>query len=140
MSKFDGLYNIRSAVPGDRNLVLKSFLLGVYYGNSWFNRIPKTIFMEHYKQVAAALFDNPSNLVVIACLPEDPDTVLGYSIVSSDGTTLHWVYVKEKWRKHGVMSRIVPNTVTTVTHLSDIGESILKKFNKSLIFNPFQLT
>lgn len=137
MSKFDGLYSIRPAINDDRNFVLKSFLLGLYYGDSWFSKIPKKIFMDNYKKVALALVESNKNLVVIACLPEDPSVILGYSILSSDGSTVHWVYVKEKWRKHGIMTRLIPQNVTQITHLNQTGNAILKKLNKEVIFNPF---
>lgn len=136
MSKFDGLYIIRTANPDDRNFVLKSFLLGLYYGDSWFSKVPKDIFMNNYKRVAVSLFDNPRNLIVVACLPEDPSVILGYSIVSGDGTTLHWVYVKEKWRRHGIMTRIVPKSINCVSHLTELG---LKLVSKDITFNPFNL-
>lgn len=136
-NKFDGLYNIRTATTDDRNFVLKSFLLGIYYGDSWFSKIPKAIFMNNYKKVAAALFDNPRNMVVVACLPDDPSVILGYSIISGDGLTLHWVYVKKDWRNRGIMTRILPQSINCVTHLTELGIILLKKSNKPITFNPF---
>jgi len=135
--KFDGLYSIRSATPEDRNFVLKSFLLGLYYGDSWFSRIPKNIFMDNYKRAAVMLFDNPGNLVVIACLSEDPQVILGYSILSANGETVHWVYVKQSWRKRGIMTRLIPQSVQNTTHLTELGSTIIKKLKPNLVFNPF---
>lgn len=135
---FDGLYTVRKAVASDRNFVLKSFLLGIYYGDSWFSRIPKRIFMDNYKQVATTLFDNPYNVVTIACLSDDPDTIIGYSIVSADASTIHWVYIKEKWRNYGIAKRLLPSTPQYVTHLTQLGFQLLKKFPDTILFNPFK--
>lgn len=136
-NKFDGMYNLRAGKPEDKNFVLSSFLRGMYHGDSWFSQIPRGIFMDNYKVVAEALFDDPKNLVVVACLPEDPNIILGYSILSADGTTLHWVYVKQTWRRRGIMTRIVPNTITKVSHLTELGSTLIKKLKKDVIFNPF---
>lgn len=139
MTKFDGLYNIRTATPNDRNFVLKSFLEGVYYGDSWFSKIPKRIFMDNYKNIAQALFDGPRTAVQIACLIEDPDTILGYSILSIDHGTVHWVYVKKMWRNRGIATNLVPPTPIYVSHLTSKGEELLKKFKTEVLFNPFSL-
>lgn len=137
MNKFDGLYDIREALPGDRNFVLKSFLMSTYYGDSWFSKIPKRIFMDNYKKVAAALFDSDKTLVQIACLPEDKDTILGYSIVSSDLQTIHFVYIKKVWRKYGIATKLLPLNPKYVSHLTAEGESLLPKLKTNVEFNPF---
>lgn len=139
MSDFKGLYTIRNSIPDDRNLVLKSFLEGVYYGDSWFSKINKRIFMDNYKLVAQALFDGPRTLVKIACLNEDPSTIIGYSILSKDESTVHWVYVKKIWRNHGIAKSLVPSSPTYVSHLTPKGEKLLTKFNSKVEFNPFSL-
>lgn len=138
MSKFDGLYNVRDAVSSDRNFVVKSFLLGLYHGDSWFSMIPRDLFMDEYKKVAYRLFDSPKTAVMVACLPDDPDTILGYSVLSADFQTVHFVYVKDKWRKHGIARKLVPQHPTAVTHLTKTGLQLMPKLN-SAVFNPFAI-
>lgn len=135
--KFDGLYDIRYATDNDRNFILKSFLLGVYYGDTWFSKIPKRIFMDNYKKVAESLFLRYKGSIRVACLTGDTDVILGYAILNASHTTLHFVYVKEVWRKKGIGSQLVPKTVNCVTHLTPLGETLSKKLNSELIFNPF---
>lgn len=137
MSKFDGLYKIRLAEPNDKNFVVTSFLRGVYHDGSWFSKIPEAIFMATYRLVAERLFSSAKCMTVVACLQDDPDVILGFSIVSVDGTVLHWVYIKKKWRRYGIATRLIPNTVTTVTHLNKLGEDINNKLKLKWIFNPF---
>lgn len=135
--KFDGLYNVRTATDDDRNFVLKSFLLGVYYGETWFSKIPKRIFMDNYKKVAEALFYKYKGSIKIACLPDDETVILGYSILNKDETVLAFVYVKDAWRNRGIGRKLVPDTVNCVTHLTGLGEQLLNKFKEKPIFNPF---
>jgi GNAT superfamily N-acetyltransferase len=137
MEKFDGLYNIRATEPNDKNFVIATFLRSVYHDGSWFSKIPEKIFMATYRLVIERLYASTKCLVVVACLAEDPDVILGFSIVSVDGDILHWVYVKKKWRRHGIATRLVPSTVTTITHLNNLGDSIMKIRKLDLIFNPF---
>ena len=136
MNKFNGLYDIRDAKEGDENFVLSTFLRGIYYGDSWFSQIPKDIFMSNYKIVAETLVKRGN--VKVACLKDDPDTIIGYSILSPDYQTIHFVYVKKLWRNHGVARSLLPQFPTTVTHLTALGKELVTKFN-NVIFNPFKL-
>lgn len=138
--KFDGLYNIRLATDADRNFILKTFLLGIYYGDTWFSKIPKRIFMDNYKRIAEALFNKYRNNIRIACLPDEQDVILGYSILNSDSTVLQFVYVKERWRRKGVGRQLVPPSVCCVTHLTSLGETLIKKLKPEPLFNPFNFS
>lgn len=138
MNDFQGLYDIRDGKESDKNFVLATFLRGLYYGDSWFSIIPKNIFMDHYKRLANALVNHPQIIIKVACLKEDPDVILGYSILSSDLSTIHWVFVKSAWRNNGIARSLVPQQPNNVTHLSALGKILLPKF-KNVVFNPFLL-
>ena len=135
---FVGLYSVRAFVPDDRNFILSTFVQGLYHGDSWFSKMPKSVFIENYKPVIETVVDNPNNAIQIACLKEDPSVIIGYSILSGDFQTIHWVYVKKNWRNKGVGRSLVPQHPSTVSHLNTLGESLLSKFT-NVIFNPFKL-
>lgn len=135
---FQGLYDIRPGTQSDTNFILATFLRGLYYGDSWFSLIPKDIFMANYKHIAKALLESPNTVVLVACLKDDPDVTLGYSLMSKDGTTLHWSYVKSAWRKKGIGRSLMPLQYKYVSHLSKLGKSLLEKINNPQ-FNPFSL-
>jgi len=136
MSDFTGLYDVRDYRPTDRSFVLATFLRGLYYGDSWFSEIPKDIFMENYKRVVEALLNSPNVVVKVACLKEDPDVILGYSILSSDLKAIAFVYVKSAWRKKGIGRSLLPQFPIAVTHLTALGKSLLSKL-PGAVFNPF---
>lgn len=136
MSNFRGLYDVRDFKENDKALVLATFLRGLYHGDSWFSLIPRSIFMDNYKKVAEALVSSPNVIIKIACLKEDPDVILGYSILSSNYQTIHWCYVKSAWRKQGIARSLLPQFPTTITHLSALGKSLMSKFPDA-VFNPF---
>lgn len=139
MSDFKGLYLIRDVKDEDKSFILATFLRGLYYGDSWFSLIPKDIFMDNYKLIAQAIVNNPTNKIMVACLPDDKDVILGYSILGEDFQTIHFCYVKSAWRKNGIARSLCPQRPTRVTHLTGLGRELVKKFEKC-IFNPFALS
>lgn len=139
MNKFDGLYNVRDFRPGDRNFILATFLEGLYYGDSWFSLIDKESFFFHYGKVAEHLVNSPNVAIKVACLPDDPDAIIGYSMLSSDFLTIHWTHIKKRWRGHGVMRSLLPQYPATITHLNSLGLKLKQKLYPTTIFNPFDL-
>jgi hypothetical protein len=139
MSKFEGLYDIRDYQPEDKAFVMSTFLRGLYYGDSWFSLIPKTIFMNNYKKIVESMTQSPKVIIKVACLKEDPTVIIGYSILSSDFQTIHWLFVKQNWRNNGVGKSLVPKYPTAVSHLTKVGKSLMSKFETEVIFNPFAL-
>lgn len=136
-NSFQGLYEVRDAKPEDKNFILASFLRALYHGDSWFSFIPRGIFMSNYSKIAEIIITNPKNIVKIACLREDPDTILGYSILSGDYQGIHFCYVRKAWRDKGIGRSLVPQYPSYVTHLTNVGRELMSKFPKTTIFNPF---
>ncbi len=120
---------LRPGMLSDEPLIYATWLRSTYYGNSWFKMVPKEVFFENYKKIVAARL--ASSQVMVCCLEEDPDVVLGYSIFTEDA--LHWVYVKKAWRGLGIARDLIggASTATTMTKLGRLA-------NKGrLMFNPF---
>lgn len=129
-------FKVRAFKPEDKNFIMATFLRGMYYGDSWFSLMPKDLFMQYYTRVAEALLER--NAVMVACLPDDEDVILGYSIISFDFTTIHFVFVKSAFRKRGITKQLLPQYPTTVTHLTDLGRQLLPRL-KNCVFNPFAI-
>lgn len=123
------LIHIRDSEPEDYNFMMATWLRGLYYGNDWFNRIDKDIFMDNYHKIIDFLIVKPSIQTRVACLKEDPSVILGYSV--SEATTLHWVFVKRAWRNIGIAHDLVPKDIQTVTHLTNAW------IKTDYTFNPF---
>lgn len=134
MIKKDSLIQIRDAVPGDMAFVLATWLRGLKFGNSWYKLINTEIYYDFYHKVLENLLLRPKVIIKIACLKEDPQIILGYSVY--DDSKLHWVYVKKAWREIGIAKSLFPVNIKVITHLTEIGKAIFLK-NKDWIFNPF---
>lgn len=130
------VYKIRDYRDSDKSFIMATYLRGLYYGDSWFSVIPKKIFMEHYKLIIEAILKK--NTVKIACLIDEEDVILGYSILSDDFNTLHWIFVKLAFRNKGIGKSLCPSHPTYVSHLTALGKNLLPKLNGA-VFNPFSL-
>ena len=77
------------------------------------------------------ILSNPHIKVQIACLSDDPNLILGVSVM--DKTNLIWVYVKGDYRARGI-ARLLCKGFTSVANPSTrIGKAIVK--NKELKIN-----
>lgn len=129
------LYALRPYKDSDHSFIMATMLRGLYYGNPFFAMIPnKTSFMDNYKLICEALIKK--HLVVMACLKDDPDTLLGYSITSMDGQVIHFCFVKKAWRKQGIGRALLPRAPKLFSHFTSLGLELSKKFD-SCEFNPF---
>lgn len=137
MNKSD-LIEIRAGLPGDKNFVLSTFLLGIYYGGTAYSEMSKDIFMLEYHKLAEKLLISEDTSLKVACLKEDHNVILGYALLDKDGHTIHFVFVKKLWRKIGIMKSLIPQQVLFCTHLTDVGISLIKKA-PYISFNPFLL-
>lgn len=124
---------IRGYKPEDKSFIFASWLRGLYYGDTFYSDIKKQVFMENYHKIIEFILSRPTTEIKIACMPDSPDTILGYSILGKD--CLNWVFVKKAFRGIGIARDLVPPGITTVTHLTKTGTSIVKK--KGWEFNPF---
>jgi hypothetical protein len=144
MSSAEGVYDLRLMRESDIPFIMSTFLKGVYYGNSNNQLVDKRVFMDNYKHFAQVLINN--NAVILAVLKDDHDVILGYSIVSSSASTVHWCYVKAPWRNKGIGRALVPSTPKFITHFThskdeapkDGPNKFLKKF-VGCIYNPFAI-
>jgi GNAT superfamily N-acetyltransferase len=132
MEKLD-LVTVRDYCEADQGFVYKTWLRGLYYSNDWVKEIPTCIYYGYYPNVINFVLSSPKTQVKLAVLKEDLDVILGYAVFEEE--KLHWVFVKPPWRKLGIAKMLVPENITTVTHLTFIGRAIKQK--KKLVFNPF---
>jgi GNAT superfamily N-acetyltransferase len=141
--KFEASYTIRDMRPEDRNFIFATWLRGLYYGDSYFERIQKPIFMENYHKVIERILNFPDTKVWVACLADEPDVILGYSVSRNKNFgnqsvgVLDWVFVKSAWRKIGIGRKLLPMNTKAYTHTTNVAGEIIKSKELNFIFNPF---
>lgn len=127
---------LRPYRPTDEGLIYSSWLKALRYGNDWFSHIAPVSFFTHYRKVIDSILSRPGIEIRIACLKDEPDVIVGYSIFEKRLalSILHWVFVKHDWRGIGIANQLLP-PFDRITHLTKIGRAI--KIKKDLIFDPF---
>lgn len=134
----DTTVTTRTMVPDDFGLVVSSMIHSLYYGCTFFSMAKKKPFCNNYHRIIEHILSSDQYEKKSLCLVDDPDVVFGYSIYKPSTKTLIFVYIKKSFRGFGLMKRLVPKETKTVAHLTDIGMSILKKYDK-ISFDPFSI-
>ncbi len=132
------LMKLRPGAESDEPFIYATWLNGLRHGNETFGFIDQDIYFENYHKVIEKILVMPNTRIQVACLFDDPDVILGYSVSHSDHL-LHYVFVKKQWRKIGIADALMPPKLNVVTHITDVAKSLLihnQKFNH-VIFNPF---
>jgi hypothetical protein len=140
----DDLIKIRDMAESDKGFIYSTWLNAVYFGNKWakdvdpikgapidvWGEIEEGPFYACYRNVIEKLLARC--ITKIACLKEDEDVILGYANYEND--VLHFVFVKDAWRRVGIAKKLVPKGITSITHLTKIGHYAKRKSWK---YNPF---
>lgn len=119
--------------PADDNFIFVHWMRGLRKDNDLFRLISRDIYEKNYRPLIALLLTQSETK--IACLKDSPEVILGFSVFTPE--RIHWVYVKEDWRRIGIAMDLLPSTPKYFTHMTaQILPFIQNKFPK-IIFNPF---
>lgn len=129
------LLSLRDSLPADENYIYVHWLMGLRRDNDLFHLIPRDLYFKTYRAVISKIL--PRSKIRIACLKEDPEVIIGYSVYEPD--RIHWIYVKEDWRRIGLAKDLLPEKMSSYSHVTKLAlEIIQKKFTKrTMTFNPF---
>lgn len=129
---------VREFKSEDLNFIKATWLNSIFYGSETFKHIPKSTFMHHYSPLLEKIIlgdlNVPANKIFVACLKDDEDAIIGYTVHNGDNT-LHFVYVKEDFRRIGV-GTILLETLPNPQYSTHFIEASKNRF-KHLTFNPF---
>lgn len=142
---------IRPALPEDISFIYSTWLNSFRVDSALGNSVSKTVYFGSYHSIVDRLLDE--SRVLVACLSDDPKVILGY-LVSQSANVLHYCFVKEAFRRHGIASALfdeafhgagaVSVSVSVQhTHETNAGVRAIKfdrrKDSRELSYNPFLL-
>lgn len=135
MNKSD-LLSTRPGQEADRAFIYSTWLRGLRYGNDYFELIESGAYYENQHKIIEDILDDVSTVILVACLKDDTDVILAYSVYSGD--RLHYVHVKKSWRGIGIAKSLVPQFIQRVSHITKVGKSILSK-SPGVVYDPYNL-
>lgn len=120
----------------DKSFIYSTMLKGVYFGSDMWRDVPASSFYAEYAKVIDDVLAEGSCDVVIASLAGDSDSILGYAILGFG--VVHWVHVKEQWRKKGIARLLLGSSVFSFySQKSKAAPDLAAK--KGLTYDPFML-
>lgn len=139
---------LRGADADDVSFIYSSWLRCFHDTSTWAQQMPRRIFFDNHKKVIEKVLAESN--VVVAANPEDPGQIFGYVVFQpSVGkvAVLHWVYVKEPFRRLGIAADLFAVAKRIAEHdelLPVVGthynlrwDVLATKWN--LVFNPYLL-
>lgn len=85
-------------------------------------------FFRDCTRLIKTILANTDTKVRVACLSDDPNLILGVSVVNKEN--LIWIYVKADYRARGIATLLAKGTSTVSNPSTRIGKAIMK--NKEL--------
>ncbi len=134
---------IREPKASDIPFIYDAWTKCYKHGSSLGKSCKSPLFFDEYKRVIDHILQDPLTSGYVACLPEEQDVIIGYSVFEFISHILHWVFVKESFRDFGVARSLIPNEFFKApkiycTHKTFYVEPIFRN-NPNLEFNPFLL-
>jgi hypothetical protein len=109
----------------DEPLLYSTWCFGLYYGSAETSHTTKKEFFKKQSAYIKPLLESAT--IKIACLSDDPDTILGYSVI--DQGCVEWIFVKERLRRQGIAKLLLKNqNPTHVKKLTKIGKLLADKY------------
>ncbi len=118
-----------------QNFVKSKWKRTLRHGNDYFKLSDSDSFFSNYEKYLTHLFGRRDSVIRLAVLTEDPDVVLGFSLI--EGNALHYVYVQHEQRNRGIGRSLVPVKIEVISHLTKAGMSVWHSKLPNAVFDPF---
>lgn len=130
---------IRDARPDDVNFIYATWL-NSYRSDSWIGASCfKEVFFRNYSRVIDRILAHPECSVRVAARKDDESVIFGYCVYEPEA--LHYVFVKECFRKWGVAKSLVEpiqKSLKYFTHRTHTATPIIGRC-LGFQYNPFLL-
>ncbi len=128
-------YAARLLAPEYKGLIYSKWLRSLRYGNDYFKLVDPDAYYRAYHKYITAVLAFSDSIVRLAVLADDPDVVLGFSVAR--GNILDYVHVHKHQRRQGIGTRLIPEGIDTISHVTKTGLSIWGSKYGHWLFNPF---
>lgn len=128
-------YTFRPYVHDDIPFIGSSWGKSFYNASYYADHFRPRIFLKHHRAMRDRVFERDNLAMIVCAASEEPDQILGWVAIEvmpeNVGTILHYVYVKELYRREGLakelISRAIPNkNPVYFTHETRAGLKLIK--------------
>jgi hypothetical protein len=120
-------WSIRPAIPTDIPFVYSTWLRSYRTGSGLGLQSGKHQYFVLYQMILDQILERESTTVLVAALDEDLSIALGYIVI--EPKILHYVFVKEPFRRFGIAKALCHatfnKTTPVMTHMTKIGAQIV---------------
>ena len=136
---------MRKAEPGDVPFITNSWLKSYRSGGIGNRLVPNDVYYQMHHAILEVIL--PKGLAVVLCNPEDRDMICGWAHAETfnDGLVLHYAYVKNSLRRHGLFTKLMDTLIEherpqsiMYTHKTEAFDKVTPK-HKGWIYNPYRL-
>lgn len=135
-SIIDPAYFFRPYKHSDINFIHNSWGLSYFQGGGNYVLLTPQEFHEFHRPIRDKILNSPRVAIIVACAKEDPELIIGYSIVEkpkeSNGLILHYVYTKQAFKREGIATELIKRSCVErpilYTHSTIIAGKIINKF------------
>lgn len=113
--------------PQDEAFLYASWRNALWYAEDRDDSLSEKFYRVATKEIRK-LIDNPAVKVNIACMSNNADHIVGFSVF--ENKHLHWIYVKSDYRNSGIGRLLSANFETVAPPLTKFGRAIV--INKEL--------
>lgn len=113
-----------------------------YRRSPWAGTVPNSLWDAVSRQASAGLVDRGAT-VLVAVTPiegQEGRRIMGYVVAEPARKVLHWLYVKDDFRRMGVGSRLLDSICGegewTYTHRTRMSERFLNKRGRRFFWDP----
>lgn len=130
----EAVFKLRPYRESDLNFIRNSWAKSYYKGSEYVKFISPNEFHERHRPIREEILKRPNIALVVACSTDDEDLILGWILIEKpkekSGTILHYLYVKEAFKKEGIskelMNKLLTNTPIMVTHMTERASKIIQ--------------
>jgi hypothetical protein len=129
--------SIRSATEDDHGFILNSWLKSYYDTADLSPRISREVFFKNEGKIIKELLR--TELIKVICNPHDETHIYGYACYNDTPVTLHYIYVKQPFRKMGLAKNLLRDYLESEDVIVSYSTSRIKRFGKHYNFkyNPY---
>ncbi len=136
---------IREGRPSDIPFVTNSWLKSFRANGAFSQSVPNDIYYQQHHKILESII--PRGLLLVLCNPEDPDQIIGWTLIERQPEILilHYIYIKNSLRRNGLMNTLLGEVerheqprFRFTTHMTQSWDALNPK-KRGFIYNPYYL-